>query len=96
MRNGPRAPQSKPDTQKRTSNAQLKNGATLREEIRHALLSVLRSEDAPATAKASAARTLADFFINEEEAAIERAPVGQLSVDDIDAELARLGTKQAG
>ena len=68
----------------------------LREEIRHALLAVLRDADAPATAKASAARTLADFFISDEENAIERAPIGQLSVDDIDAELQRLGTKQAG
>lgn len=68
------------------------NSGTLKDEVRQALLDVLRSVDAPATAKASAARTLAEFFINDDPTG--SPPEGELiemSVEELNAEIARLG-----
>lgn len=59
-------------------------------EVKEALLAVMRDQSAPGSAKASAARTLAEFYFAEEDNAVEHQPVGALSVDDIDAEIARL------
>ena len=91
MDDGPIAPQSKRGTRKRTSSAPPTNGRPLRQEIRDALLLVLRDASAPATAKASAARTLAEFFFAEEDAADAPAPVTSMKLEDIDAEIARYG-----
>jgi hypothetical protein len=60
----------------------------LRDEVREALLTILRDEAASAAAKASAARTLLEYFS-------EQRPLGEqsadtLSEDELDAEIARL------
>lgn len=60
----------------------------LREEVRQALLSVLRSGDAPAGAKASAARTLMEFF-DEVQPGGDR-PADEMTEAELDAEIERL------
>jgi hypothetical protein len=52
---------------------------------------VLRDAGAAATAKASAARTLAEFFMGDDPGANDtRSPLAELSIEDIDREIARV------
>ena len=64
------------------------SGLPLREEIRDALLAVIRDRAAPPSAVASACRTLADLFVDQEEAAARPAPIGGMSLEQIEAEIA--------
>jgi hypothetical protein len=61
----------------------------LKAEVREALRKVLSDPAASAAAKASAARTLMEYFAEEESAAARRAP-GEMTLSEIDAEIARL------
>jgi hypothetical protein len=91
MARGQRPKPTESDTSaKKLSGSQMSSGS-LRQEIREAMLTVLRDVDAPATARASAARTLAEFCLDDDQDRVRAAPVSELSVDDIDAELTRLG-----
>jgi hypothetical protein len=70
-----------------------RDASAIRGEISDALLAVIRDPDAPAMAKASAGRTLLDL-LREDDAlrGAERSdkPMSEMSVEDIDAEIARL------
>ena len=61
---------------------------TLREEIRDALLSIVRDKEAPATARAHAARSLV-LMLGEEEPG-DRRPLSSMSLDELDAEIASI------
>jgi len=60
----------------------------LREEVRDALLELLRDKKNPATARASAARTLADFFGDDVGGGHKRAE--EMTADEIDQEIASI------
>ena len=64
--------------------------ATLREEVRDALLDVLRSATAPAMAKASAGRTLIEMMREDDGEQRGTAPITEMSEAQIDEEIARL------
>lgn len=64
---------------------------TLRSEVRNALLKVLRAKDSPASAIASAARTLLEM---EGDGAVGDAPANEMSVEDLDAEIASIQQKR--
>ena len=86
-----------PDTTQIAQSGSLESSKPLRQEIKDALLAVLREPGAPATAKASAARTLADFFIKDErDPDDDPAPISELSMDGLNAEIARLEKKLGG
>ena len=61
----------------------------LREEVREALLSILRDAEAPATARAHAARSLV-LMMGEEDPSRDDRPLSELSVDELDAEIASI------
>lgn len=62
----------------------------LKEEVREALLAILREHDAPAGARASAARTLMEFFA--EERAPGEKPAEEMSEAELNEEIRRLAT----
>lgn len=62
---------------------------SLREEVREALLAMARDANAPATARASALRSLALMLANEPTAEAQREASG-LTVEELDEEIARL------
>lgn len=62
---------------------------TLRDIVREALLSVLKDESASAAAKASAGRTLLQFFTDE--SASTRRRGADMTAAELDAALAQLG-----
>ncbi|UQD96077.1 hypothetical protein [Bradyrhizobium japonicum] len=62
---------------------------SLRIEVREALRAVLSSPTASAAAKASAARTLMEYFDDEPDAGGGRR-ASEMSADELDAEIARL------
>jgi hypothetical protein len=62
--------------------------ASLRDEVREALRAVLASPTASAAAKASAARTLMEFFSEEEQGTGRRA--SEMTADELDEEIKRL------
>ncbi|MEY9184726.1 gamma-glutamyl:cysteine ligase YbdK (ATP-grasp superfamily) [Bradyrhizobium sp. USDA 326] len=61
----------------------------LRDEVREALRAVLASPSASAAAKASAARTLMEYFDDEDSAGSGRR-ASEMTADELDAEIARL------
>jgi len=96
MRNGQQGQSSSGGTRKRASGDLLKNGTSLRAEVKDALLVVLRDPAAPGSAKASAARTLAEFYFEDEDNSIERKPITELTNDEIDAQIAQYGANKLG
>ena len=60
----------------------------LRDEVREALLDILRDRKAPASARASAGRTLADYFADDDSGAQKRAQ--EMTADEIDEEIATI------
>ena len=76
--------------QKRTRSDLQPNGVSLRAEVKDALLAILRDGAAPGSAKASAARTLAEFYFEDEDNAVERRPATELSIDELDEQIARM------
>ena len=60
---------------------------TLREEVRDALLSMMRDTSAPATARASAARSLV-LMLAEEKTPEDQREASGMTIDEIDAEIA--------
>lgn len=60
----------------------------LRDEVREALLTILREESASAAAKASAARTLMEYFSEQKPLGGQSADT--LSEEELDREIARL------
>ena len=62
---------------------------SLREEVKQALLNVLRSSDASAASKASAGRTLLEYFSDDRSATIGKRGV-ELSASELDAAIAEL------
>ena len=61
----------------------------LRDEVREALRSVLHDATASAAAKASAGRTLLEYF-GGDDAPGARTGAAELTVEELDAEIARL------
>ena len=62
---------------------------SLREEVKQALLNVLRSSDASAASKASAGRTLLEYFSEAESISNKRRGV-ELTASELDAAIAEL------
>jgi len=65
-----------------------KKEPTLRDEVREALLNVMRDDGSPAGARASAARTLLEFYSDHNP--IEERPAEELSESELEAEISRL------
>ena len=67
------------------------SGPSLRERIREALLAILEDADAPAAAKVDACRELEKYCTSDDPGAIAGlSPIAtEMTVDEIDAELAR-------
>jgi len=65
-------------------------GTSLKSEVKQALLNVLRSSDASAASKASAGRTLLEYFSDDKSATIGKRGV-EMSAADLDAAIAELG-----
>jgi hypothetical protein len=61
---------------------------TLRDEVREALIEIIRDPEASPNAKASAARTLMEFFGDDEKGA--QGLTSALTEEQLDAEIARL------
>jgi hypothetical protein len=61
----------------------------LRDEVRDALLAILRDASSAATARASAARTLCEYF-GEEAGSGEHKRAEEMTVDEIDREIASI------
>ena len=68
--------------------------ASLREIVRESLLNVLRDESASAAAKASAGRTLLEYFDDADHHNASNKRGVELSIDDLDSEIARLTKAQ--
>ena len=66
--------------------------ATLRDEVKQALLNVLRDSDASAAAKASAGRTLLEYFSDDESSSSSSRRGAEMTAAELDAEIARLDT----
>ena len=60
---------------------------TLREEVRDALLAIVRDKEAPATARAHAARSLV-LMLGEESSPGELRDPSAMTMDELDAEIA--------
>jgi hypothetical protein len=65
----------------------------LRDEVRNALLLILRDASSPATAKASAARTLCEYF-GDEAGSDQGKRIEDMSAAEIDAEIASIQGKK--
>ena len=59
---------------------------TLREEVREALLTIVRDTSAPATARAHAARSLVLMLGDDDPG--DRKPLSSMTLDELDAEIA--------
>ena len=71
------------------SNEQAK--PTLRNEVKESLLSILRDPDASAAAKASAGRTLLEYFDDSETTHASARRGADMSAAELDAAIAELG-----
>jgi len=67
---------------------------TLRDEVREALRSVLHDRAASAAAKASAGRTLMEYFDDAADAAGRGRRGADLTADELDQEIARLTSQR--
>ena len=65
--------------------------ATLRNEVKESLLSILRDQDASAAAKASAGRTLLEYFDDSETTYASARRGADMSAAELDAAIAELG-----
>jgi hypothetical protein len=63
---------------------------TLRDEVRESLLSILRDQDASAAAKASAGRTILEYFASDE-TSLAKSRGADMSAAELDAAIAKLG-----
>jgi len=63
--------------------------ASLRDEVKQALLNVLRDNDASAASKASAGRTLLEYFSDDKSATIGKRGA-DLTASELDAAIAEL------
>ena len=64
---------------------------TLRTEVRESLLGILRDKDASAAAKASAGRTLLEYFDDSETTHASARRGADMSAAELDAAIADLG-----
>lgn len=65
------------------------SGLPLRERVRQALTDILDDAGAPAAAKASACRSLMEFFASDDPGAIAvPSPMAEMSVEELDAAIA--------
>jgi hypothetical protein len=62
---------------------------TLKQEVKQALLNVLRSSDASAASKASAGRTLLEYYADDKSATKSKRGI-EMSAADLDAAIAEL------
>jgi hypothetical protein len=76
-----------PPRRKRTGELQNEPTATLKDEVREALRRVLNDPGANAQAKASAARTLMEYFAEEKG---PQKAIGEMSEGELDAEIAKM------
>jgi len=63
---------------------------SLRNEVKQALLNVLRSSDASAASKASAGRTLLEYFSEAESVGADRRRGADLTASELDDAIAKL------
>jgi hypothetical protein len=73
------------------SNEQAAPQATLRNEVKESLLGILRDPDASAAAKASAGRTLLEYFDDSETTHASARRGADMSAAELDAAIAELG-----
>lgn len=71
------------------SNEQAK--ATLRDEVKESLLSILRDDGASAAAKASAGRTLLEYFDDVESSSSTARRGADMTAAELDAAIDKLG-----
>jgi hypothetical protein len=83
-----RAKRSEATTQSEEPQGQLET-TTLRQEVKESLLLILRDPSASATAKASASRTLLEYFDSDKETGNRRRGA-ELSAAELDAAIAEL------
>ena len=65
--------------------------ASLRNEVKESLLGILRDQDASAAAKASAGRTLLEYFDDSETTHASARRGADMSAAELDAAIAELG-----
>ena len=82
--------QRKPELMAVDLSVQQKSNVTLRDEVKEALRSVLHDPSASAAAKASAGRTLLEYFDDTETHASARRGA-DMSAAELDAAIDRLG-----
>jgi len=63
---------------------------SLREEVKQALLNVLRSKEASAASKASAGRTLLEYFSEAESVVADKRRGADLTAAELDSAIAEL------
>ena len=71
-----------------------KSNLPLREIVREALLSILADKQAPAAAKASASRTILEYFTNSESHGVSGKRSAEMSLDELNAEIAAIESKK--
>lgn len=82
----PKKPGSPKDDQRATTS--------LRDEVKEALRAVLRDVGASAAAKASAGRTLLEFYDDAENSPGRGRRSSEMTVEELDAEIARLTSQR--
>ena len=70
--------------------AQQETRDSLRQEVKQALLNVLRSKEASAASKASAGRTLLEYFSEAESVGADRRRGADLTAAELDSAIAEL------
>jgi hypothetical protein len=73
----------------RKKKASVAGKTSLRDEVREALLGVLRDATAPPTARAIAGRSLLQL-LNEHGDPSDKAPAAELSIEELDEEIAAI------
>jgi isocitrate/isopropylmalate dehydrogenase len=73
-----------------SSNEQQSSNVSLHDEVKQSLLNILRDETANPSAKASAARTLLEYFDDTKHHTSSNARGAELSVAELDAMIAQL------
>ena len=73
------------------ASRQVDSVPTLRSEVKESLLSILRDQGASAAAKASAGRTLLEYFDDSESTHASARRGADMSAAELDAAIAELG-----
>jgi hypothetical protein len=88
-------PQSRKPSKGLTGNSNKDGNGSLRDEVREALRSVLADRSASAAAKASAGRTLLEFFVGPETDSKRGRGASELTLEELDEEIAHLTSQRS-